>query len=124
MAEHILLARRVESETDLLVVEKAISFLLPEDSARKVFESEGFLALRAASLCSSTAKFESKQGNLRISLHPPKGDMVKECTITLSLINTETRGMGRKLLPRCSQQTIQTRNAVDDSEREFLECSR
>jgi hypothetical protein len=86
MVEHILLAHQVSAETDLTVIEKAISFLLKEDEACKLLASDDYIALRKDAISDLPSKCAVLFNSLKISIHPSKDRRIKDCTITLSLI--------------------------------------
>ena len=99
MVEHILLAHQVSAETDILVVEKAISFLLKGDEACKLLESKDYIALRKDAISDLPTKCAMLFNNLKISIHPSKDKRTKDCTITLSLMKPKTQIPGA----RCSK---------------------
>ncbi len=96
MSEHIILARLVSAETDILVLEKAITFLLKGEEAGELFEREDYVTLRQDAISGVQSKRSVLFNTYKISVHPSKDTTVKECIVALSFIKPV-------LASRCSQ---------------------
>ena len=86
---HILLAHNIHSESDILVVEKAIGVLLKEgDDYSKFLASEKYVTLRASALSENPYELSASFKNITVSVLPSKNSIAKECIVTVSWSKT------------------------------------
>ena len=86
---HILLAHNIHSESDILVVEKAIGVLLKEgDDYSKFLASEKYVTPRASALSENPYELSASFKNITVSVLPSKNSIAKECIVTVSWSKT------------------------------------
>ena len=86
---HILLAHNIHSESDILVVEKAIGVLLKEgDDYSKFLASEKYVTLRASALSENPYELSASFKNITVSVLPSKNSIAKEFIVTVSWSKT------------------------------------
>jgi hypothetical protein len=91
MSRHILLAHRVNSEDDMLVVERTLMVLLKGEADTSIFfESEKYSAVRSSALSDQPSESSASFKNLTISVQPSKNRLSKYCTVTVSYANAES----------------------------------
>ncbi len=86
MAEHILMARSVASEADMLIVEAAIRLLLRDQECKEFMDGQEYINVKSNALSHQPRMQVIRHNNYKLSVHPKNASCraVSGCTLSIS----------------------------------------